>query len=103
MYSTMSLIATEMAEYGLYGKLRAKDVDKILSHAFPDQQQLVTQNTSPSQILISKEDFMANGSLSADLIQCFGLLRYLNRYLIERIQNAKVRLYYSFCIHHKMI
>jgi len=59
--------------------------------AFSEQHEKVTGGASASQITIPLEDFMANGSLSSDLIHCFGLLRYLNKFIVDRIQAAKAR------------
>jgi len=82
LYDTCASIAREMAEFGTYGMMRAKEVDKTISLVFSDK-------TTPLST-ITKDEFLSKGEISSDLMHCFGLLRFVQKYTIDRINNSKV-------------
>jgi hypothetical protein len=71
-----SIIAYEMAESGFYGKLRAKEVEKTMLATFSQR-----EPNDP----IPLEEFITSGGLCADLINCFGAMRFVNKHTVERV------------------
>jgi hypothetical protein len=64
-----------MSELGLFGQLRAREVEKIIQVTFATKE--------PNESL-SMEEFIQGGLISADLINCFGALRFVAKHTIER-------------------